>query len=106
MSWFTTWLFTRALKIPTKYNSGGKILRLYKRQIFEGFDAAEVALEGKIPTAHDLADIILSWVQLPAIVEAALSLFLEGLLENLIANAGGRVDKLFADLKIKVETVK
>ena len=106
MSWFTTWLFTRALKIPTRYNSGGKILRLYKKQIFDGFDAAEVALEGKIPTAQYLADIILSWVQLPAIVEAALSLFLEGLLENLIKKANGNTHDLFIYLKQRVETVK
>lgn len=106
MNWFTTWLFTRALKIPTRYNSGGKILRLYKNQIFDGFDAAQVALEGKIPTAHTLAEVILAWVKLPPIVEAALGLFLEGLLDNLIKKAGGSLDNLFDDLKNKVETVK
>lgn len=101
MSWFTNWLVNRALKLPSNLNSGGDLIRCYKKPLFEAIDKLDSVLD-----ADAITNKLLSYLSLEGTAKAIAHLFLMGVVEKGIDLADGKIDRFQSYLKNFILTCK
>lgn len=101
MSWFTKWLFGRALRVPTavkeqykKMNSGGDLVRLFKEPLFVAIDSI-----GEVTDASTLTNDIVKNMKLNDMQKLIIQLFLMGVVEKAVSYANGKIERLRTYLK-------
>lgn len=101
MSWFSSIKLPRWLRLPSKLNSGGDLVRLYQDQLFAAIDKLD-----DMQDSASISEYIVSHIKLNDTQKMIVQIFLMGITDKAMEYANGKIDLVQAYLKNYILTCK